>query len=179
MKYFQLRQLSKVQPNKSAFSLVELTIIIALMALIAALTIPSVITFKQQYVVSELYALQSTIWYLQQQAIAENKQKTILFNSSEHFYESAQEKHKLSRYVKFDIIPGVLGPPSHPQKQLKKAFTCKENKLVITPEGIISPGTIYLVDDKKQFLYAITVPIAGVSFTRLYYYRNKQWHVYI
>lgn len=179
MKYYRLQQQpNKLKSNKHpAFTLIELTIILAIITLIAALCIP-LMMHHQSAVTAEAEALRSTLWYLQQHARAQNKQITLTFNETDNSYISDIENHKLSRQVKFGILSDVLGPPSAPHKRLTTAITFPDKKITINPNGSMQAGTIYLIDVPQKFLYAVTVPIAGVAYIRIYHYRNKQWHVY-
>ena len=179
MKYYRLLPTYKLKLNKNqAFTLVELTIVIIIITIITALCIPTLLYHNRNYIAAEAEALRSTLWYLQQQARAQNKQITLTFNETESLYTTDIETHKLSRQVKFGIMPGILGPPSDPKKPVKKAITFPDKKIVVHPHGTIKAGTAYLIDERQNLLYAITVPIAGVSYIRLYQYRNNQWHVY-
>ena len=178
MKFYRLRQTYKQKLNKHAFSLLELTIVLAIIIIVATISIPLFFNFKEQHLIAEASTLRATLWHLQQMARAQNTQKLLTFDELKNSYSTDNEKHKLSRHVKFGTLKNVLGPPSSPNKQLKKAITFKDKKITVTPHGILQPGTIYLIDDTEKFLYAITVPVAGVSYIRIYRYHNKQWHAY-
>lgn len=178
MKFYPLQQPYKPTSNKHAFSLIELTIVLTIIIIVTTLSLSLFINFKEQYLIAEAHTLRATLWQLQQEARAQNKQKLLTFDELKNSYATGNETHKLSRYVKFGILKNVLGPPSSPNKLLKKSLTFKANKITITPDGILQPGTIYLIDDTEKLLYAVTVPIAGVSYIRIYHYLNKQWHAY-
>ena len=167
----------KLKQN-NAFSLFELTIVLAIIVIMTTFALSFSINNNEHHVIAEAHLLRTTIWHLQQQCRAENKNLALVFNEQEDSYTTPNETHKLSAHVKFGTIQNVLGPPSSPKKRLKKTITFKNKTIKISPQGIAQAGTVYFVDDKKQLLYAITVPISGVSFIRMYRYRNKQWHVY-
>ena len=178
MKFYPLQQAYKQTSNKKAFNLIELTITLALIIITTTLAFSSLTQHKGQHIAAEANALRSALWHLQNIARAQNKQKTLVFNEAENSYHYNGETHKLCRKVKFGTLQNVLGPPSSPKKQLKKSITFKNHEIIVTPQGILQSGTVYLIDDAQQLIYAITVPIAGVSFIRIYRYHNKQWHVY-
>jgi type II secretory pathway pseudopilin PulG len=177
MKFYLLQQMNKLKQN-NAFSIFELTVVLAIIAITTTLVLSLSINNNEHLIIAEAHLLRSTIWHLQQRCRAENKNLALVFNEQENFYTTPNEKHKLSARVKFGTIQDALGPPSSPKKRLKKSITFKNKQIKISPHGIAQAGTVYLVDDKKQLLYAITVPISGVTFIRMYRYRNKQWHVY-
>lgn len=178
MKFCQLQQMYKLKSNKQAFSLIELCIVLAIIIIMTTLAITFFVNQKEPYLIAEAYTLRTRLWQLQQEARVENKQKSLIFNESNSSYSFGNENHKLSKYVKFGTLRNILGPPSSPKKLLRKAITFKSKKITITPQGILQSGTVYLIDDAGQLLYAVTVPISGISYIRIYRYRNKQWHVY-
>lgn len=75
----------------------------------------------------------------------------------------------LPKGVCFGIMPGIKGPPGKPDHYLDRAVTFKDNCLSITPQGVVSAGTIYVTDDKKRFTYALTIAAGVFSCPRTYY----------
>jgi len=151
------------------------------------LTFPSLWFLKQQEILSEVEKLYSVFNYLQQSAITTGKVKILEFNLENNSYSYKEVKNnnfdhniitvdkneKLSLNVKFSVINGIKGPPSTPTNYLNKPVTFIDNKVKFYSNGTIQPGTVYLTDSKKQYLYAITVPISQVSLIRKYKYLGK------
>ncbi|MDR3646329.1 MAG: prepilin-type N-terminal cleavage/methylation domain-containing protein [Candidatus Babeliales bacterium] len=161
----------------NGFSLIELCITIALFALIATITFPSIWFLRRQQVVSEVDKLFSVFSYLQQAAIASNKDLVLQFDSQNNSYSFESSKIKLSEQTKFSIKQDLKGPPSSPVNTLTKPITFMNNQVVFYADGKMQPGTVYLTDSKKHYLYAITIPISQVSLIRKYKYINK-WILY-
>jgi hypothetical protein len=78
--------------------------------------------------------------------------------------------------VRFGILPHVKGPPSSPMHALTIPITFSAQKIIFYPDGIISPGIIYLIDRNRQDIYAFSSGIAHASFLRKYRYDGK-WHL--
>jgi len=133
---------------------------------------------SQPYVVSEARKLQTICWALAQEAIAQNKQISLNIDQKNNLYSWPEQTIKLSPKVKFGVIPGTLGPPSSPKKEITNATTFAENKIIFYPDGRISPGSAYVVDAARQIMYAVTVSVASVSYVRLYRYANNRWQQY-
>ena len=155
------------------FSLIELCITIALFALIITITFPSIWFLKSQQVISEVDKLFSVFSYLQQAAIASNKDFVLQFDKQNNFYSFENTKIQLSKHIKFAIKEGVKGPPSSPVKTLSNPITFIKEEVVFYADGKMQPGTVYLTDSKKHYLYAITIPISQVSLIRKYKYTNR------
>jgi len=176
MKYFQLLPPHSSWTKPRAFTLIELSITLALIAMIAAISLPVVLNFNRLLVSSQAKVLQITCWAIQQQAIALNKETNLTFNEISNSYGVPSESViKLSPKVKFGILPEVLGPPASPTKHLDAAITFANKKITFYPNGRISPGSIYLIDENRQALYAITVPVSSVLYIRRYRYQRPYW----
>lgn len=176
MKYFQPLPPHSLWINTRAFTLIELSITLALIAMIAAISLPVVLNVNRLLVSSQAKVLQLTCWATQQQAVAQNKELNLTFNETNSCYGTPEEQAtKLSPKVKFGILPGVLGPPASPTKHLDSAITFANKKIIFYPNGRISPGSIYLIDENRQTLYAITVPVSSVSYIRRYRYQRPHW----
>lgn len=178
MKYFLLPRPHNLwsKYTSCAFTLIELTITLALIVCLVSISFPVILNTSRLYVANQARNLQATCWALEQQAIAQNKQIELYLNQAANFYVWAEQVVKLAPKVKFGVIDGVLGPPSSPQKEIQRAVTFAENKIIFYPDGRISPGSVYLVDDMNRILYAVTVSVASVSYVRLYRYVNNHWH---
>jgi len=170
----------------SGFSLIELCITIALFALIATITFPSIWFLRRQQVISEVDKLFSVFSYLQQAAIASNKDLVLQFDAANNSYSFGDREYRLSaeasakagrenlsEHTKFAIKQDIKGPPSSPINALTKPNTFVNSQVVFYADGKMQPGTVYLTDSKKHYLYAITIPISQVSLIRKYKYTSK------
>ncbi len=160
-----------------AFTLIDLSVTLALVACVAAISLPVLLNFQHFYVASQARILQTTCWALQQQALAENKEFTLEFNEAANSYAMAKQNNKLAPKVKFGVLPGLSGPPSNQSHKLINPITFEYKKIIFYPTGRISPGSVYLIDDNLQTLYAITVPVSSVSYIRLYRYYKTHWQL--
>lgn len=113
--------------------------------------------------------------HLQQVAISSNKILTLQFNIPSNSYSFQNNSVILSKNVTYGVVDYAKGPPSLPNKIINKPITFKNNQVIFSHDGKINPGTIYLSDKLKRYLYAITIPISQVSLIRKYKYLNKQW----
>ena len=159
---------------KNGYFLIEISICLTLILIISALALPNLNFLTQQIVSSDLEKINMTFSYLQQSSITGNKKIELKFNQPKTYsYENIKEE--LSNNVEFNIIDGIKGPPSMPTKQISSPVTFLNNQVMFYPDGKIQPGTAYLVDKSKKYLYALTVPVSQVSFIRKYKNQNNKW----
>ena len=171
--------------DKSAFSLIELFVVIASIVILFMFTIPKMTFFNKFILQNEADKLFTVFSFLQQRSIASNKPCKLFFDIKQNSYsydlENKLHVHKLPEVVKFGFLHGVYGPPSDPTQQIAEAITFKtegKNELSVTffPDGKIQPGTIYLVDRDQKFMMAITCPISNVSYIRKYRFDSGKWN---
>jgi type II secretory pathway pseudopilin PulG len=156
--------------NRLAFTLIELLVVIALTMMLIGLTLQQ-LNNSSRSVRNEIELLYQTSLYMQRRALFLH-QKQILYLDIEHnTYSFEHRTHKLPSGVQFGIMP-VKGPPASPLKQLEKPSTFKNNQIIFYPDGVIEAGSIYLTDDKKKQLYALTVAVAPYSYLRTYCYAD-------
>ena len=104
MKFCLLRQMNKLKRNNNGFTLLELTIVLAIIIVITTLALSISLNYKEHHLIAEAHLLRTTIWHLQQQCRAENKNLALIFNEEENSYSTPHEKHKLSSHVKFGTL---------------------------------------------------------------------------
>lgn len=175
MKYSPL-QLWKKQwlNNKVGFSLLEVSIVVALCTVIATLAMVNFSWIDRVTVRAELDTLYATCHYLQQRARATNKPQELVFDTGAQAYSYNKVLYQLPHTVQFGTLPGVNGPPATPTHAINQPITFVGNKIVFYPEGIIQAGAIYLRDVKNTVQYALSSGVAPVSYLRKYQY-NGQW----
>ncbi len=155
------------------FSLIELTITIALCALVVTLTVVNVSFFNSGIVRSEVEKLHAACFYLQQCALTSHQKQVLVFDLENNRYSFDGRTEQLQPPVVFGVVPGAQGPPSSPYRTIKSPVTFPGNKIVFHPDGIVSSGTVYLTDQDKKIFYGISSGIAQVSHVRKYRYTDK------
>ncbi len=168
---------NNVSTGKSltGFTLIEVTIVLSLILLIATISIPSLLFLNQQVVVSDLEKLNMIFPYLQQCAVSSNKNITLKFDPINHEYSFENQKVKLSRNVEFGIKNEIKGSPASASKNINSPISFVNNQTIFYSTGKIQPGSVYLIDSAKKYLYALTVPVSQISFIRKYRYENGKW----
>ena len=161
-----------------AFTLIELLITLSLFLFLATLTIPLPSFVTKALVKNEIEQLHTTFSFLQQKALATGVKQKLSFDLSNNRYtyklRSKKITHKLPTKVSFGFFPNALGPPSKANRPITQASTFP-NQITFSPDGTITPGTIYLVDNNKKIMNALTVPVSNVSYVRKYRYGDKRW----
>jgi len=160
--------------NKQGFTLIELATVLALFLLLSIFTQINVNFLDRMILHTEIEKLHSICRYLQQSALVSNKQQELVFSQVNKSYRHHNHDETLSAKVSFGFIPGAKGPPAFPNKLIQKSITFTNNRIVFYPTGIISAGTIYLTDQKKQVMYALSNGVSQISFLRIYRY-NSSW----
>lgn len=108
---------------------------------------------------------------MQRRALVMRQKQILYFDIAHNAYTFEDRTHTLAKGVQFGIMP-VKGPPASPSKPLEKALTFKNNQIVFYPDGVIEAGSVYLTNDKKDQLYALTVAVAPYSYLRTYCYAD-------
>lgn len=162
--------------DKPGSSLIELMIAITLIGILMSL-LASNTTFLYRYITqSEIDLLFSRMKYAQQHALLTGTMQRMIFDTDKNRYLWGDEVYQLPASIAFKVLPGIQGPPSSPTKPLTSAITFAHQTSIFYPDGIISAGTLYLVDMKHKALYAISCGVSQVSFLRKYRYDGK-WHL--
>jgi hypothetical protein len=108
--------------------------------------------------------------YLQQAAMMSNAPKTLSFDIKKCCYSYGGTSEPLSNSVEFGTLAGAMGPPSNPTRQIQAPITFENERIVFYPDGIIQPGTVYLISKDKQVMYALSSPVSQFSYMRIYKY---------
>jgi len=159
---------------KKGFFLIQLIISVAVLSIICGLVISHRFFLQHLKVLSEIEKLHSICLYLNHKAIITKQKKMLAFNINDNSYSYENKKEFLPKNVIFGIKNKLNGPPSAPSKLLTKPITFPNNKISFTSQGILQPGSIYLIDKNKKYQYALSVPVSQISFIRKYKY-NKKW----
>jgi prepilin-type N-terminal cleavage/methylation domain-containing protein len=172
MKKKTLKNSLKKIKNHNGFSLIEILVAIIIVTVIATIGLANFTHYRKNMVLTELMTLANTVIEAQHEAMIRNTPQTITFYPEQKKYSWDGLTHTLNPAVMFGIIPGVKGPPSTPTTFISNPITFKNNQLIAHPDGIIDPGTVYLVDSSQKFMYAITIGISQVSYLRTYRYET-------
>lgn len=152
------------------FTLIEMTVTVALCALIVGLITINMGFVNQLALQAELESLQTACMYAQCAAQMQDEQQHILFDSINHSYTCCGHLHKLPPHIRFGVVPGLQGPPADPHNMVTHPITFHEQTITCTSQGIMRSGTVYLKDISEHYQYALTAAVAHVSYLRKYRY---------
>ncbi len=156
--------------NRLAFTLIELLVVIALTMMMIGLTLQQFSDCSRS-VRTELELLYQTSLYMQRRALVLRQKQVLYVDIVHNTYSFEDRTHRLANGVQFGIMP-VKGPPASPFKMIEKASTFKNDQIVFHPDGVVDAGSVYLTNDKKNQLYALTVAVAPYSYLRTYCYAD-------
>ena len=162
--------------KKKGFTLIELMVVICLCALIATLGVMQLSFLDSTIVHADIQKLVAVCSYLRQKAITTNAEYVLVFDTEKNEYRADGIREILPARISFGFLPGVLGPPGSPSHKIAKSITFLQNSIHFYPTGIISSGTVYLVDKNKKYMYALSNAISQFSYLRLYRYDSK-WKI--
>jgi hypothetical protein len=174
MKYWPLLPWNNVKSIKSAFSLVECCITLALCSLICMLTLFNWSLIQSILVHTELDELCSACRFVQHCTLATQTKQHLVFDVPSNSYAYAGHTHHLSDGVMFAMPPGAKGPPATPTHLIKTPITFDNNCITFSPAGIINAGTVYLMGSPAD-AYALSSNVAQVSHIRKYRYNTPTW----
>lgn len=112
----------------------------------------------------------------QMQAIATQKDRTILFDVENKAYVCDGQRIELSPHIAFCAPKDALGPPSSPKNQIQNYVTFQNAVLTLFSTGAISSGILYLGSSDYNSYYAISIGITALGFVRVYRYENGKWN---
>lgn len=158
------------------FSLFELLIVIAVAAILITVCSVNSRFLRVSVMQAQLDLLATTCAYLAQTAIATQTPQELIFNTDDNSYSFNNQKHMLPRSIQFGIRDAVKGPPASPAHTVHAPITFAHNTITFWPDGIISSGTVYIIDTGTKALYAISSGVGHVSFLRKYRY-DGTWHL--
>lgn len=158
--------------NKAGFSLVEVLVVISLLMIIAQLSMVSIAAFKGLVVASELNKLYATAHYLQRLATSTQKKQILHFDAKNNCYCHNGKMEKLAQSVRFGAPDGTSGPPAQPTHLIQDPISFAQHEMVFYPDGIISPGCVYITDGSCA--YALSSGVGSIAHVRTYKY-NGAW----
>lgn len=161
--------------TKSGSILVELMLAVAIIGLLATIAMPSFKFLNKLALGNEAERLYSTFVLMQRKAMLQGNKLDLKFEEEGYIFDN--RKNRLASNIKFGYLPDVKGPPATPTQVIKAAITFKNKKAIFYADSKISPGTVYLIDEKYKLMYAVTVPVSEVSYIRRYQYKDKSWQL--
>lgn len=159
--------------GRKGFTLIEAMVVVCLFVVLATLGMMQLSFLDATIAHAEIDKLVAVCSYLRQKAIATNTEYVLTFDTQKNEYRGDGIHETLSPRVSFGFLPHVLGPPGSPSHTIKQPISFAGSSIHFYPTGIISSGTIYVVDKKRQHMYALSNAVSQFSFLRLYRYDGK------
>ena len=164
----------------SGFSLIETGIVLMLLSALMCLGMHSFQEYDRLLLHNELNRLYMLCIAYSQRAALQQRPYEITFSSTNsqiiNITEPSQEEiHHLTNGTQFGILTSVKGPPATPQNFITQPITFVGNKITFYPDGKIQPGTLYLTDTNKRWLYALSCSVGTLSYLRRYRYEQNKW----
>ena len=167
-----------IKQSCKGFTLIELMVVICLFGFLVTLALMNISFLDTTIVRTELDKLTTFCYYVQQKAIATNKEAVVTFDTTKHEYYSDKNREKLSSRVSFGFFDNAQGPPGQPVGPIKNAITFSGQRIHFYPTGIISSGTVYLIDKAKKSMYALSNAVSQLSYLRMYRF-DGSWKLLI
>ena len=169
-----MQRLSRLCLNKhSGFTLVELMISLAVVAIIAALIVSPGYFWGQILTHAEVEKVRTVCHYLRGRAVAQGVEQSLTFDPLSHSYHYDGMERPLPKQIRFGLVDGVMGPPTHPTSPIKHAVTFADNRLICYPDGSMSSGAVYFVDRDRHHQYAITTGVGRSMRVHVYHYTGS------
>lgn len=157
------------------FSLIELAIVLALLGIMIKIVMVNGTYMHHLVAKQEIEKLSMICRYLQHAAMMSNVPKVLIFERAKRSYSYDGSRESLPISVEFGVLAGAKGPPSNPTRQIESPITFENERIIFHPDGIIQPGTVYLISKDKQVMYALSSPVSQVSYMRIYRY-DGSWN---
>ncbi len=161
---------------KTGFTLIEMIVVLCLFALVATLGIMQLSFLDATIAHAELDKFATACSYMQQHAIATNTEMVLTCDTVQNKYYGDNVRESLTSPIMFGAIPGVRGSPGSPSRVIQHPVTFANSQIHFYPTGIISSGTVYVTNRKKQYMYALSNAVSQVSYLRFYRYDGK-WNL--
>ena len=162
----------KLNKKREGFSLLQVAITLTLVVIAIMLTVPQFSFLQKTAVRSEIEKMHALFVYMQHLAIATQQDQTIEFDVIKNCYSCNNQIIPLACGISFGTKPGVFGPPASPHALITKPITFANNKITFYTTGTMQAGTVYLVDQSKNYIYALTTPVSHISYVRRYKYEG-------
>jgi len=159
--------------TRKGFSLFEVIIVLALITIMAGISIFYWRTSQSTLVLMELERLYALCTLVHHRAQADGCVYTITIDEKSRMLTTPFFSETLAHGVEFGIRPNIKGPPATPTEILKKPITFVGSKIMCEPHGTLQAGTLYLTDKEHTCLYALSIGVGQISYIRRYVYTDK------
>ncbi|MGC2310433.1 MAG: prepilin-type N-terminal cleavage/methylation domain-containing protein [Candidatus Babeliaceae bacterium] len=166
--------MNKVQVSRG-FSLFEIMIVLAVLMIILFCAFFYQTSVDQFIARTELDTLYMVFMALSNKAQLKHHDIILTFDPTKHTYHYENKEHQLAPYTLFGYQEYAQGPPSQPTHLLAQPITFGSNQVIFYADGTIKSGTVYLTDKNHQVTYALSCPIAQISYLRRYVYDHNSW----
>lgn len=156
----------------SGFTLIELIISCALLCFIIGITLTSFSWLDSSRVHADIAVLAAACRFMQWQAHVEHTPKKITFDTQKQIYYCDDEIIQLSKNVRFGVVPGAKGPPSSAHSLIHDPITFTHHEIRFNHNGIIQAGTLYLINEKRNCMAALSCGVGHISCLRKYTYQD-------
>lgn len=163
--------------KKSGFLLIELMVVLAALCVVVMFTVTNFNYLSRIVIRCELDKLHAAAVYASRCAAVSNQECVLKFDAKSNSYTVQGHTEKLAKGIIFGFLPAAQGPPSAPHNAIKSPITYQSEQITFYPSGIMGAGTVYLVDEQKTMMYALSSPISQFSFMRKYRYADKWVHI--
>ncbi len=140
-----------------------------LLGLITCLAVVNYGVYHPFLVRTELNRLYAAFVYVRRKALLEGRTQRIIFYEGERSF-TVDTTQYLAPQVLFVVPQKVKGPPGNPTKVITRAITFKNSILEAYQDGTLSAGTLYLADEARSCLYALTTDASAITGLRRYRY---------
>lgn len=161
--------------QRSGSLIINVCIALALILVVMNISVQHSFVLHRYLVRTELEKMYALFFFLQQRAIATNQQQELCINIETHSFTYADRSDSLASGVIFGYLPHTSGPPSKPNQLITAPITFANNCVIFYPDGTVQAGTIYFTDERATMMYAVTTPVATVSYLRKYRYEDDGW----
>lgn len=163
--------------KRSGYLFLECAVVIALIVFLATLAVSLNDVVDKAEVLGEGRRIAAFLRYQWMRAQSDGRDFEVIIDEKNRQLKANNEVLTLASNVAFGFLSKAYGPPSRPIKPLSSSSTFKDNKIIFYNDGSVSAGSLYIIDKKKKYLYAITIPIPDSFYIRIYAWGRSVWKV--
>lgn len=127
-----------------AFLLLELTVLLAIVAFVFSIGIPSFSCFEKARVRGEVEKLAAQVQYLQGLAVITGQEQEINLTAMDSIHFCKAKTLTMSG-----------------SKVTLHNSTFPNGKITCYPSGVVCAGTVYVTDQQKRYCYSLAIPVGG------------------
>lgn len=154
--------------HQRGFSVVEVVVVLALIALLMGLTMSIGSWFARFLVQREIHKFQTLCYYVQAHAVATGHEEMIRLDRHKQGYWYHETFHALPPGIAYAIMPRIAYGPGQRAYHRHNPISYVNDTIHFYPDGTIQAGTLYMSDRTTQ--YALTTNVGAISYIRIYYY---------